>query len=117
MRRNLERLGGLVHSQRVLIALTRAGLSREEAYGLVQRHAMTVWGKGGDFQALLAADPEVARRLPPKVLAAQFDLTYHLKAVDRLFARVFGAGPRARRRAAVAAGKARRTKAARKRPS
>src|SRR5258706_13455432 len=90
MRRNLERLGGLVHSQRVLLALTRKGLPREDAYRLVQRNAMTVWGEGGDFQSLLAADPDVRKYLSEAEIAANFDLGYHLKEVDTIFARVFG---------------------------
>ncbi len=97
MKLNLDRLGGLIHSQRVLLALTRAGLSREAAYTLVQRNAMQVWdayqtgaAKMPDFQALLAADPDVAKVLTPAELAEQFDLGYHLKHVDTIFARVFG---------------------------
>src|SRR5215475_8507721 len=91
MRRNLERLGGLVHSQRVLLALTRKGLPREDAYRLVQRNAMKVWEEGGDFQSLLAADADVRKYLPEAEIAANFDLGYHLKEVDTIFARVFGA--------------------------
>ena len=90
MRRNLERLGGLVHSQRVLLALTRKGLPREDAYRLVQRNAMTVWEEGGDFQSLLAVDPDVRKYLSEAEIAANFDLGYHLKEVDTIFARVFG---------------------------
>jgi adenylosuccinate lyase len=90
MRRNLERLGGLVHSQRVLLALTRKGLPREDAYRLVQRNAMTVWEEGGDFQSLLAADPDVRKYLSEAEIVANFDLGYHLKEVDTIFARVFG---------------------------
>jgi adenylosuccinate lyase len=90
MARNLDRLGGLIHSQRVMIALTQKGVSREDAYSIVQRHAMAVWQGKGDFKALLAADPEVARALKPAELAALFDLGYHLKHVDTIFARVFG---------------------------
>jgi adenylosuccinate lyase len=90
MRRNLDRFGGLVHSQRVMLALTQAGVSREDSYRLVQRHAMRAWQEGEDLQSLLAADPEVARRLPPETLAALFDLGYHTKHVDTIFARVFG---------------------------
>jgi adenylosuccinate lyase len=90
MQRNLDRLGGLVHSQRVLLALTQAGMSREDAYKAVQRNAMRVWEGGGDFQALLAADPEVARQLKPDALAALFDLGYHTKHVEAIFRRVFG---------------------------
>ena len=90
MKRNLDRLGGLVHSQRVLLALTQAGMSREDAYRAVQRNAMRIWEGGGDFQALLAADTEVARYLKPDALAALFDLGYHTKHVDTIFKRVFG---------------------------
>ena len=90
MRANLDRLGGLVHSQRVMLALTQAGMSREDAYRAVQRSAMQVWEKGGDFLALLRADEEVSRHLPAKRLAALFDLRYHTKHVDRIFRRVFG---------------------------
>jgi len=90
MLRNLDRLGGLVHSQRVLLALTRKGSSREDAYRLVQRNAMKVWEEGGDFQGLLAADPDVRKYLSEAEIAANFDLEYHLKEVDTVFARVFG---------------------------
>jgi adenylosuccinate lyase len=91
MQKNLDRLGGLVHSQRVLLALTQAGLSREDAYRLVQRNAMPVWRGEGDFLALLKADPEVAAALSPAQIEECFDLGYHLKHVDTIFARVFGA--------------------------
>ena len=90
MRGNLDRLGGLVHSQRVLLALTQKGCAREEAYRLVQRSAMAAWQGGGDFQGLLAADPDVRRYLSEDEIAANFDLGYHLKEVDAIFARVFG---------------------------
>jgi adenylosuccinate lyase len=93
MARNLDRLGGLVHSQRVLLALVDKGLSREDAYRLVQRNAMPVWQRGGDFLALLKADPEVAKALSPAELEALFDLAYHTKHVDDIFARVFGRSP------------------------
>ncbi|HET9904719.1 MAG TPA: adenylosuccinate lyase [Xanthobacteraceae bacterium] len=91
MRRNLERLGGLVHSQRVLLALTQKGVSREEAYALVQRNAMRAWRGDGDFLALLKADPDVRSRLSEAELTRLFDLAYHLKHVDTIFSRVFGA--------------------------
>ncbi len=91
MRANLEKLGGLIHSQRVLLALTAAGVPRDEAYAIVQRNAMTVWETGGDFLEALLADKEVTKALTPKELRAQFDLGYHLKHVDTIFARVFGA--------------------------
>ncbi|MGZ5836988.1 MAG: adenylosuccinate lyase [Xanthobacteraceae bacterium] len=90
MQKNLDRLGGLVHSQRVLIALTKAGMSREDAYKLVQKHAMQVWQGKGDFLTLLKNDPDVTKALPVKELEACFDLDYHLKHVDTIFARVFG---------------------------
>ncbi|MCW5730659.1 MAG: adenylosuccinate lyase [Alphaproteobacteria bacterium] len=90
MRRNLDRLGGLVHSQRVLLALTQAGIGREDAYRLVQKHAMKVWREGADFQALLAADPEVSRALDAKAIAGLFDLDHHTRHVDTIFRRVFG---------------------------
>jgi len=79
-----------VHSQRVLIALTRKGLSREDAYRIVQTSAMKVWRGEGDFLSFLKADPQVARALSAAELEAQFDLDYHLKHVDTIFARVFG---------------------------
>jgi len=91
MRANLERLGGLIHSQRVLLALTQAGMSREDAYAAVQRNAMKVWGEGADFLSLLQADPEVTAALPAAEIAACFDESYHTKHVDRIFVRVFGA--------------------------
>ncbi len=90
MQKNLDRLGGLVHSQRVLLALTQKGAAREEAYRLVQRNAMKVWQEGGDFQNLLAADADVRKYLSEAEIAANFDLGYHLKEVDTIFARVFG---------------------------
>ena len=92
MRRNLDRLGGLVHSQRVLIALTQKGAAREDAYRMVQRNAMKVWrGEAKDFLALLKADPDVRKYLDEPELAANFDLDYHFKHVDMVFQRVFGA--------------------------
>jgi adenylosuccinate lyase len=92
MQKNLDRMGGLVHSQRVLLALTQAGASREQAYDLVQRNAMKVWEADGalSLMALLKADPDVAALLSPEEIEAQFDLAYHLKHVDTIFARVFG---------------------------
>ncbi len=90
MMKNLERLGGLVHSQRVLIALTQKGASREDAYKLVQRNAMPVWRGQGDFQTLLKNDPEVKKYLSDAEISEQFDLGYHLKHVDTIFRRVFG---------------------------
>ena len=90
MEKNLGRLGGLVHSQRVLIALTQKGAAREDAYRLVQRNAMKAWEAGSDFASLLKADPEVTRFLSDSDIDACFDLAYHLKHVDTIFARVFG---------------------------
>jgi adenylosuccinate lyase len=90
MCRNLDRLGGLVHSQRVLLALTQKGVSREDAYRFVQRSAMPVWRGEGDFLSLLKADKDVMKALSPAELEALFDLGYHLKHVDMIFARVFG---------------------------
>jgi adenylosuccinate lyase len=91
MRRNLDRLGGLVHSQRVLLALTQKGVSREAAYALVQRNAMKTWRGEGDFLALLKADADVTQALPADELEPLFDLGYHFKHVDEIFSRVFGA--------------------------
>ncbi len=92
MQRNLDRMGGLIHSQRVLLALTKAGLSREESYALVQRNAMKVWQSDGELSLLelLEADPDVSQRLSADELSALFDLGYHLKHVDTIFDRVFG---------------------------
>ena len=90
MQKNLDRLGGLIHSQRVLLALTQKGVSREDAYTLVQRNAMPVWRGEGDFLTLLKADKEVTKALTPAELEALFDLGYHLKRVDTIFERVFG---------------------------
>jgi adenylosuccinate lyase len=90
MRKNLDKLGGLIHSQRVLLALTQKGVSREEAYALVQRNAMPVWRGEGDFLTLLKADKDVRKALTPDELEALFDLGYHLKGVDGIFGRVFG---------------------------
>jgi adenylosuccinate lyase len=90
MRANLDRLGGLIHSQRVLLALTDAGLSRETAYGLVQRNAMKAWEGEADFLESLLADQEVADALSKDALCAAFDLDYHFKHVDTIFDRVFG---------------------------
>jgi adenylosuccinate lyase len=90
MARNLDRLGGLIHSQRVMLALTQKGVSREDAYAYVQRNAMPVWRGEGDFLTLLKADKDVTRSLSPAELEALFDLGYHLKHVDTIFERVFG---------------------------
>jgi adenylosuccinate lyase len=91
MRSNLNRLGGLIHSQRVLLALTQKGMSREEAYDVVQRNAMPVWKAKGDFATLLKTDPDVKNRLAPAEIDALFDLRYHTRHVDEIFRRVFGA--------------------------
>jgi len=90
MLKNLDRLGGLIHSQRVLLALTQKGVSREEAYSLVQRNAMPVWRGKGEFLSLLKADRDVAKALSASELEALFDLGYHFKHVDTIFGRVFG---------------------------
>jgi adenylosuccinate lyase len=93
MLKNLNRMGGLIHSQRILLALTQAGASREDSYRLVQRNAMKVWESDGALQLfdLLAADPDVTALLPVAQLEPLFDLGYHLKHVDTIFDRVFGA--------------------------
>jgi len=90
MQRNLDRLGGLIHSQRVLLALTQKGMSREESYAAVQRNAMPVWRGEGNFLALLKADKDVAALLSPAELESLFDLGYHTRHVDTIFRRVFG---------------------------
>ncbi|HEY6380363.1 MAG TPA: adenylosuccinate lyase [Pseudolabrys sp.] len=92
MQKNLDRLGGLIHSQRVLIALTQKGVSREDAYRLVQRNAMKVWnGSESDFLSLLKADKDVRAKLSAAELEANFDLGHHFRHVDTIFKRVFGA--------------------------
>ncbi|MGE0725576.1 MAG: adenylosuccinate lyase [Alphaproteobacteria bacterium] len=90
MRENLDMGGGIVHSQRVLLALTQAGVSREDAYRLVQKHAMDAWHGKGRLLDLLTNDPEVVRHLPPSEIRNLFDLGYHTRHVDTVFARVFG---------------------------
>ncbi len=90
MQKNLDRLGGLVHSQRVLIALTNKGVSREDAYKIVQDNAMKVWRGEGDFLAFLKTDPRVTSKLNAKEIEDNFDLGYHFKHVDTIFKRVFG---------------------------
>ena len=90
MLRNLNKFRGLVHSQRVLLALTQAGVSREDAYRLVQRNAMKVWEEGKDFLEELLADPEVRAALSEEQIREKFDLGYHTKHVDTIFKRVFG---------------------------
>ncbi|MGA7673843.1 MAG: adenylosuccinate lyase [Rhizomicrobium sp.] len=89
MKENLEKTRGLVHSQRVMLALTQKGLAREESYRLVQKNAMAAWKGEGALLDLLKADPEVTRALPARELEALFDLAYHFKQVDTIFARVF----------------------------
>ena len=91
MRANMDSLGGLIHSQRVLLALTQAGMSREDAYQAVQRCAMPVWLEGADFLTNLRGDAAVTAHLSDDELAVLFDLAYHTKHVDTIFARVFGA--------------------------
>ncbi len=90
MRDNLESLGGLVDSQRVLLALTQAGMSREDAYRLVQEHAMAAWHDEGRFAERLKSDPEITRLVPAQAIDGLFDTAYHLKHVDTIFRRVFG---------------------------
>jgi adenylosuccinate lyase len=92
MQKNVDDLGGLVFSQRVLLALTQAGMSREDAYKTVQRHAMATWLEGGSFLDRLNGDAAVAECIPAADVAALFDMTYHTKHVDTIFARVFAAG-------------------------
>jgi len=88
---NMNRFRGLVMSQRVLLALTQAGVTREDAYRLVQRNAMKVWEEGKDFKTELLADAEVTAALSPAEIEEKFDLGYHTRHVDTIFARVFGA--------------------------
>jgi adenylosuccinate lyase len=96
MQRNVDLLGDLIHSQRVMLSLTQKGVAREDAYRLVQRNAMPVWQNmhhsrtGPSFLDNLKADAEVTIALPPRELEALFDLAYHLKHVDTIFRRVFG---------------------------
>src|SRR6476619_5413890 len=90
MKKNLDRLGGLIHSQRVMLALTQKGASREEAYRMVQRNAMPVWRGEGDFLTRLKADKDVKKLLNDAEIEENFDLGFHLKHVDTIFRRVFG---------------------------
>jgi adenylosuccinate lyase len=90
MQKNLDRLGGLVHSQRLLIALTQKGVAREDAYRIVQESAMKVWRGEGDFLTFLKADPRVTEKMSAKEIEENFDLGYHFKHVDTIFKRVFG---------------------------
>jgi adenylosuccinate lyase len=93
MQKNLDRMGGLIHSQRVLLALTQAGLSREDSYALVQRNAMKVWESDGALSLLdlLKGDEQVTSRLSNEELEALFDLGYHFRRIDLIFDRVFAA--------------------------
>ena len=93
MQKNLDLLGGLVHSQRVMIALTQKGVAREDAYAIVQRNAMKVWQGEGDFLSFLTADKDVRKHLSEAELKANFDLDHHLRHVDTIFERVFGKAP------------------------
>lgn len=92
MLNNMNKFRGLIHSQRVLLALTQKGVSREAAYAIVQRNAMKVWEKGADFMAELKADPDVRAAMSEAEIEEKFDLGYHTKHVDTIFARVFGEG-------------------------
>jgi adenylosuccinate lyase len=90
MQKNLDWLGGLIHSQRVLLALTQKGVTREDAYRLVQRNAMKAWAGDGDLLSLLNADKDVRKHLSEAELADKFDLNFHFAHVDTIFLRVFG---------------------------
>jgi adenylosuccinate lyase len=90
MKKNLDRLAGLHNSQRIMLALTQAGMAREEAYEVVQRNAMKAWEQGKDFLAELKADPQITAKISRDKLEAMFDLAYHTKHVDLIFRRVFG---------------------------
>ena len=90
MQANLDKLGGLHNSQRVLLALTQAGVDREGAYRLVQRNAMKTWDEGKDFLGELKSDAEVMKHLSAAELDEMFDMAYHTKHVDTIFKRVFG---------------------------
>ncbi len=92
MLQNLQKMHGLIFSQRVLLRLTEKGMLREDAYRVVQKNAMRVWQEGLDFQELLAQDPEIQRHLTPSELAELFDLSYHTKEINRIFGRVFPEG-------------------------
>jgi adenylosuccinate lyase len=90
MQKNLDQLGGLIFSQQVLLALTQAGMSREDAYAAVQRNAMDVWEDKGSFLDLLGKDSDVGKHLSQEILEGLFDLDAHAKLVDTIFKRVFG---------------------------
>jgi len=87
---NMNKFRGLVHSQRVLLALTQKGCSREDSYSMVQRNAMRVWEEGADFMTELKNDKEVMAVMSIDEIEDKFDLEYHTKHVDTIFARVFG---------------------------
>ncbi|MBM3542492.1 MAG: adenylosuccinate lyase, partial [Alphaproteobacteria bacterium] len=115
MQRNLDKLGGLVYSQRVLLALTQAGISREDAYRTVQRHAMAVWDGKGSFRDLLASDSAVSAKIGRRALDALFDVGYHTKHVETIFRRVFGRATAAKApKAAKTDGRPKRAAAAKK---
>jgi adenylosuccinate lyase len=90
MRANIDRLGGLIHSQRVLLGLIEAGLAREAAYALVQQHAAKVWRGDADFLSALLADEQVRALLPEAKVRGMFDLAPHTRHTDTIFRRVFG---------------------------
>ena len=90
MTANMEKMKGLIHSQRVLLALTERGVSREDAYRLVQRNAMEVWKKGLDFKTLIKKDAEIRKALTAAQIDECFSLAYHTKNVDYIFRRAFG---------------------------
>jgi adenylosuccinate lyase len=90
MKANLEKMGGLIHSEAILLLLTKKGLSREEAYGVVQRNAMQAWEKGADFKTLLSRDETIKRLLTAEQLDHALDVRGHLQHVDDIFRRVFG---------------------------
>ena len=90
MQKNLDQLGGLIFSQQVLLALTQAGMSREEAYAAVQRNAMDVWEAKGTFLDLLSKDKKIGKYLSQKILKGLFDLDAHTQHVDTIIKRVFG---------------------------
>ena len=90
MLKNLNKFGGLVHSQRVLLALTQKGVSREDAYAIVQRNAMKVWEAGADFRTELSADQDVGKVLSSSEISANFDMAHHTRHVEAIFERVFG---------------------------
>ena len=90
MKANLDKMGGLIFSEAILLLLTRRGLSREEAYAVVQRNAMRVWEKGDDFKTLLSQNEVIKRLLTPEELNAAFNVRSHLKHVEDIFRRVFG---------------------------